>query len=150
MIKINGAEYRNLPQQVAKNANDIAELQKYTNLYTTHCVKLSGSTYDSEAQTTAVWTLTAYHKMPVDDVKSWSQWIQDALDAGTYSIDSMLYYSQDNLTPMTQFSYGVDTEVSGQINCQGIVIGTQDECRFSINTGDFDLENEFEIQEVLI
>ena len=28
MIKINGAEYRNLPQQVAKNANDIAELNR--------------------------------------------------------------------------------------------------------------------------
>lgn len=27
MIKINGAEYRNLPQQVAKNANDIEEIK---------------------------------------------------------------------------------------------------------------------------
>lgn len=27
MIKINGAEYRNLPQQVAKNANDIEALK---------------------------------------------------------------------------------------------------------------------------
>lgn len=30
MIKINGAEYRNLPQQVAKNANDIEELKNST------------------------------------------------------------------------------------------------------------------------
>jgi hypothetical protein len=28
MIKINGAEYRNLPQQVAKNANDIEALKE--------------------------------------------------------------------------------------------------------------------------
>ena len=28
MIKINGAEYRNLPQQVAKNANDIDALKE--------------------------------------------------------------------------------------------------------------------------
>ncbi len=33
MIKINGSEYRNLPQQVAKNANDIEELKKAKTLY---------------------------------------------------------------------------------------------------------------------
>lgn len=145
MIEINGKEYRNLPQQVAKNANDIEKLQKYTNLYTTHCVKLSGSTADAQAQTTAVWTLTAYHKMPINDVKDWPNWIQDALDAGAYSIDSMLFYEQDNLTPLTQFSYSTSTEEVRQIDCQGTIIGTQNECRFSINTGDFDLDNEFEI-----
>lgn len=147
MIKINGAEYRNLPQQVAKNANDIAELKKYTELYTTHCLKISGSSTDSEAQTTAVWTLTAYHKMPIDNVKNWSNWIQDALDAGTFSIDSMLFYGQTTLTPLTQLTYMASTEVDGQIDCHGFVIGTSsaEECTFSINIGDFDLDNEFEI-----
>lgn len=147
MIKINGTEYRNLPQQVAKNANDIEELQKYTNLYTTHCLKLSGSSADVEAQTTAVWTLTAYHKMPINDVKDWPNWIQDALDDGTFSIDSMLFYSQASLTPLAQFSYGSDREVNSHINCRGIVIGTSssEECNFSIDIGDFDLDNEFEI-----
>ena len=105
MIIVNDVECRNLQQQVAKNMEDIKELQEYTELYTTYCLKLSGSTYDSEAQTTAVWTLTAYHKMPINNVKDWPDWIQDALDDGTYSIDSMLFYGQDNLTPMTQFSY---------------------------------------------
>lgn len=33
MIKINGAEYRNLPQQVAKNANDIEALKEARTLY---------------------------------------------------------------------------------------------------------------------
>lgn len=145
MIKINGSEYRNLPQQVAKNANDIEKLQKYTNLYTTHCLKISGSSADVEAQTTAVWTLTAYHKMPINDVKTWPNWIQDALDEGTFSIDSMLFYGQTTLTPLTQFSYGRDTEVPSQINCRGIVIGSDEECTFSINIGDLDLDNEFEI-----
>lgn len=147
MIKINGTEYRNLPQQVAKNANDIEKLQKYTNLYTTHCLKISGSSADVEAQTTAVWTLTAYHKMPINDVKTWPNWIQDALDDGTFSIDSMLFYVQTTLKPLAQFSYSKDSEVDGQINCRGIVIGTSsaEECNFSINTGDFDLDNEFEI-----
>lgn len=145
MIIVNDVECRNLQQQVAKNANDIAELKEYTELYTTHCLKLSGSSADLEAQTTAVWTLTAYHKMPIDNVKTWPDWIQNALDAGTYSIDSMLFYGQDDLTPLTQFSYWTDTEVDRQIDCQGIIIGTQNECRFSISTGDFDLDNEFEI-----
>ena len=145
MIIVNDVECRNLQQQVAKNMEDIKELQEYTELYTTYCLKLSGSTYDSEAQTTAVWTLTAYHKMPINNVKDWPDWIQDALDDGTYSIDSMLFYGQDNLTPMTQFSYWTDEEVSREIDCQATVIGTQDECRFNINIGDFDYDNEFEI-----
>ena len=145
MIIVNDVECRNLQQQVAKNMEDIKELQEYTELYTTHCLKLSGSTTDVEAQTTAVWTLTAYHKMPINDVKTWGDWIQDALDDGTYSIDSMLFYGQDNLTPMTQFSYWASTEVDRQIDCQATVIGTQDECRFSISIGDFDYDNEFEI-----
>ena len=70
MIIVNDVECRNLQQQVAKNMEDIKELQEYTELYTTHCLKLSGSTTDVEAQTTAVWTLTAYHKMPINDVKT--------------------------------------------------------------------------------
>lgn len=41
MIKINGSEYRNLPQQVAKNANDIDELKKAKTLYRHY---LSGGT----------------------------------------------------------------------------------------------------------
>ena len=147
MIIVNDVECRNLQQQVAKNMEDIEHLKEYSDLYTTHCLKLSGSTTDVEAQTTAVWTLTAYHKMPINDVKTWPNWIQDALDDGTYSIDSMLYYVQDDLVPLTQFSYGKDTEVPNQINCRGIVIGTldADERTFSINIGDFDLDNEFEI-----
>ena len=71
--------------------------------------------------------------------------IQDALNDGTFSIDSMLFYGQTTLTPLSQFSYGRDREVPSQINCQGIVIGTSEECTFSINIGDFDLDNEFEI-----
>ena len=145
MIIVNDVECRNLQQQVAKNANDIAEIKEHTELYTTHCLKLSGSTTDVEAQTTAVWTLTAYHKMPIDNVKTWPDWIQDALDAGTYSIDSMLFYGQDDLTPLTQFRYSTNTEEDRQIDCLGLVIGTSDECTFSISIGDFDLDNEFEI-----
>ena len=145
MIEIKGKKYRNLQEQVYKNMEDIEHLKEYSDLYTTHCLKLSGSSTDVEAQTTAVWTLTAYHKMPIDDVKEWPQWIQDALDDGTFSIDSMLFYGQTTLTPLSQFSYGRDREVPSQINCQGIVIGTSEECTFSINIGDFDLDNEFEI-----
>ena len=145
MIEIKGKKYRNLQEQVYKNMEDIEHLKEYSDLYTTHCLKLSGSSTDVEAQTTAVWTLTAYHKMPIDDVKEWPNWIQDALDDGTFSIDSMLFYGQTTLTPLSQFSYGRDREVPSQINCQGIVIGTSEECTFSINIGDFDLDNEFEI-----
>lgn len=146
-IEINGKVYRNLQEQVEKNKEDIDHLAKYTDLYTTHCLKISGSSADVEARTTAVWTLTAYHKMPINNVKAWPQWIQDALDDGTFSIDSMLFYSQDDLTPLTQLSYSTSTEVDGQIDCRGVIIGTSDseECNFSINTGDFDLDNEFEI-----
>lgn len=146
-IEINGKIYRNLQEQVEKNKEDIEHLAKYTDLYTTHCLKLSGSTSDIEAQTTAVWTLTAYHKMPIDDVKEWPNWIQAALDDGTFSIDSMLYYVQDDLTPLAQFSYGSDREIPSHINCRGLVIGTSsaEERIFSIDIGDFDLDNEFEI-----
>lgn len=147
MIEINGKVYRNIQEQVEKNKEDIKELQEHSDLYTTHCVKLSGSSTDSVAQTTAVWTLTAYHKMPIDDVKDWPQWIQEALDDGTYSIDSMLFYSQTTLTPMTQFRYSTNTEVDGQIDCLGVEIGTsgESELEFNINTSDFDLDEEFEI-----
>lgn len=146
-IEINGKIYRNLQEQVQKNMDDIEHLEKYSDLYTTHCLKLSGSSADIEAQTTAVWTLTAYHKMPINDVKNWPQWIQDALDDGTFSIDSMLFYSQTSLTPLAQFSYGSDRKVPSHINCRGLVIGTSstEECKFSIDIGDFDLDNEFEI-----
>lgn len=147
MIIVNDTECRNLQQQVAKNMEDIEHLKEYSDLYTTHCLKLSGSTTDVEAQTTAVWTLTAYHKMPINNVKEWPQWIQDALDDDTFSIDSMLFYSQTSLTPLAQFSYGSDREVPSHINCRGLVIGTSsaEERNFSIDIGDFDLDNEFEI-----
>ena len=146
-IEINGKVYRNLQEQVEKNKEDIEHLAEYSDLYTTHCLKLSGSSADVEAQTTAVWTLTAYHKMPIDDVKEWPQWIQDALDDGTYSIDSMLFYSQTTLTPLAQFSYESDREIPSHINCRGVVIGTSstEERNFSIDIGDFDLDNEFEL-----
>lgn len=147
MIIVNDMECRNLQQQVAKNMEDIEHLKEYSDLYTTHCLKLSGSSTDVQAQTTAVWTLTAYHKMPINDVKNWPDWIQDALDDGTFSIDSMLFYGQTSLTPLSQFSYGSDREIPSHINCRGIVIGTSStvECKFSIDIGDFDLDNEFEI-----
>lgn len=147
MIIVNDMECRNLQQQVAKNMEDIEHLKEYSDLYTTHCLKLSGSSTDVQAQTTAVWTLTAYHKMPINDVKNWPDWIQDALDDGTFSIDSMLFYGQTSLTPLSQFSYGSDREIPSHINCRGIVIGTSstEECNFSIDIGDFDLDNEFEI-----
>lgn len=147
MIIVNDVECRNLQQQVAKNMEDIEHLKEYSDLYTTHCLKLSGSSADVQAQTTAVWTLTAYHKMPINNVKAWPQWIQDALDDGTFSIDSMLFYEQNDLTPLAQFSYGSDREVNSHINCRGIVIGTSstEERNFSIDIGDFDLDNEFEI-----
>lgn len=147
MIIVNDVECRNLQQQVAKNMEDIEHLKKYSDLYTTHCLKLSGSTADVQAQTTAVWTLTAYHKMPINNVKTWPNWIQDALDDGTFSIDSMLFYVQASLTPLAQFSYGSDREVNSHINCRGIVIGTSstEERNFSIDIGDFDYDNEFEI-----
>lgn len=147
MIIVNDVKCRNLQQQVAKNMDDIEHLKEYSDLYTTHCLKLSGSTTDVQAQTTAVWTLTAYHKMPINNVKAWPQWIQDALDDGTFSIDSMLFYEQTSLTPLAQFSYGSDREVNSHINCRGLVIGTSssEERNFSIDMGDFDLDNEFEI-----
>ena len=125
-IEINGKVYRNLQEQVEKNKEDIEHLAKYTDLYTTHCLKISGSSADVQAQTTAVWTLTAYHKMPIDEVEDWPHWIQEALDTGAYSIDSMLFYEQDDLTPLTQFSYSTSTEEVQQIDCRGIIIGTSD------------------------
>ena len=42
MIEINGKEYRNLPQQVAKNANDIQELYKQKHLWR-HLISLSSN-----------------------------------------------------------------------------------------------------------
>ena len=144
-IEIKGKVYRNLQEQVEKNKEDIDAINK--NKTVTHCLKMSGSTSDPESQTVAVWTLTAYHKMPINDVKNWPDWIQGALNANEYSIDSMLYYVQGNLVPLYEFSYGKDKEVPNQINCRGVVIGTSgvDERHFNISISDYDLDTEFEI-----
>ena len=142
-IEIKGKVYRNLQEQVEKNKDDIEAIIKGKTV--THCLKLSGSSADQETQVTTVWTLTAYHKMPINDVKTWSAWIQDALDKGTFSIDSMLYYDQNNLTPLVQFSYSSDKTIPLHINCRGVVSGTANERIFGIDIGDFDLDNEFEI-----
>lgn len=145
MIIVNDSECRNLQQQVAKNANDIADLKKYSDLYTTHCVKLSGSSVDSITHTSTTWTLTAFHKMPVNDVKGWGEWIQEALVKNHYSIDSMIYCEQGNLVPLVQFYYNTDKDAHAQINCRGIAIKDEVERTFSIDIGDFDQDHEFEI-----
>ena len=51
MIKINGAEYRNLPQQVAKNANDIEELTKSKTLYRHYLSGGATAKYGSDSTT---------------------------------------------------------------------------------------------------
>ena len=52
MIEINGKEYRNLPQQVAKNANDIEELQDHIlkHCYVTTASYLGGSAREENAE----------------------------------------------------------------------------------------------------
>ena len=65
MIKINGAEYRNLPQQVAKNANDIEALKEARTLYRHY---LSGGVIGKYgSSSTSYWTTFVFDTISTID-----------------------------------------------------------------------------------
>lgn len=144
MIKVSNKEYRNLPQQVAKNADDIEKLQKYTDLYTTYVAVIAGTTSDADSHEDIIWQITAYCKAKKGTYTSYSEWIQDAIDAGTFSLDNILIYDSGDLRAVKDISYQAGTN-DGEIDISVTEISTAQGGTVTIDISDYSYDTEFEV-----